>query len=668
MHDIKSILFLLLAAVAFTLKAQQRVDTLQIYEIGEVVVNEDRKQKEARSSTPLQIIDAVKLKQAGAMQVADAVKLFGGAHVKDYGGIGGVKTVSVRSLGAAHTAVAYDGIPITDTQTGQIDLGKLSLDNVSAISLSNGQSDHIFQPARMYAASSVLSITTASPQFLNKKQTIKAGIKAGSFGLVNPSLHLSNSWSKLFSSTILADYLSIDGAYPYINQNGEATEKRKRKNSDVECIKVEATIYGRLSAAQRLDTKLYYYHSERGLPTNILYYTRAGERLWDTNFFAQTTYEYKPTPKWAILANAKFNRSHNRYLNPDLLTDKKENNYRQYEYYASATVLHRFNPYWSLSLANDGSINRMEADLADFALPTRYTWLSALSAKYVRERFTATAHLLATFTQETVRHGTPADNRSRLSPTLSLSFQPLEEEELRVRFFFKEIFRLPTFNDLYYGTVGTRTLKPEKALQFNIGAGWNKTLEKSELLKSFSLNIDAFYNRITDKIVVIPQSLFTMSMMNIGRVEIKGIEAKAEAAFSLTDKVGITIGGNYTLQRALDKTDKYAMPEKMTYNHRIAYTPEHLGTVQAAVETPWVNITYTLMASGERFFNNYNAPEYRMEGYSEQNISFYRTFCTKRSKLNLQVEVLNLLDKQYDIVENYPMPGRQFRASITINY
>lgn len=88
---------------------------------------------------PTQVFSKEELKSLNVLQVSDAVKHFAGVTVKDYGGIGGLKTVSLRSLGAEHTAVGYDGITISDCQTGQIDIGRFSLDNVDRLSLSNGQ-------------------------------------------------------------------------------------------------------------------------------------------------------------------------------------------------------------------------------------------------------------------------------------------------------------------------------------------------------------------------------------------------------------------------------------------------------------------------------------------------------------------------------------------------
>ena len=151
---------------------QQKVDTTHTYSIPEITVSDIYQTREVRSTAPLQVFSKDALKNLHALQVSDAVKHFAGVTVKDYGGIGGLKTVSIRSLGAQHTAVGYDGITLTDCQTGQIDIGRFSLDNVDRLSLNNGQSDNIFQPARFFASAGILNIQTLTPLFTKAKRPI----------------------------------------------------------------------------------------------------------------------------------------------------------------------------------------------------------------------------------------------------------------------------------------------------------------------------------------------------------------------------------------------------------------------------------------------------------------------------------------------------------------
>ena len=200
-----------------------------------------------------------------------------------------------------------------------------------------------------------------------------------------------------------------------------------------------------------------------------------------------------------------------------------ENNYYQQEYYLSASVLWRVLDNLSFSLATDGSVNRMNADLRNFAKPVRYSWLTALAGKYVTNWMTLSASVLGTWVHENVERGNSAGVHRKLSPYVGVSFKPFDSEEFHLRAFYKDIFRLPSFNDLYYGQTGNIGLKPEKARQLNVGLTYTKRV--CDVIPFLTFTADAYMNRVTDKIVAIPtKNLFVWSMVNLGKVNIKGMD------------------------------------------------------------------------------------------------------------------------------------------------
>ena len=392
---------------------QQRVDTARTYYIPEITVSDIYQTREVRSTAPLQIFSKDALKNLNALQVSDAVKHFAGVTVKDYGGIGGLKTISIRSLGAQHTAVGYDGITLTDCQTGQIDLGRFSLDNVDQLSLSNGQSDNIFQPARFFASAGILNIQTLTPRFEDGKHTnISASFKTGSWGLVNPSLLLEQRISRKWTVSANGEWMSSDGHYPYTlyygNEEGDLSSREKRKNTDVQTFRAEAGLYGNFSDKEQWRLKAYYFQSSRGLPNaTTFYYTHSSQRLWDKNTFIQSQYKKEFNRQWVFQTSAKWNWSYQRYLDPDYKgsTGEIENSYYQQEYYLSGSVLYRLLNNLSFSLSSDGSINTMNANLNDFTHPTRYSWLTAFAGKYVNNWLTLSASALATVIYEQADKG-----------------------------------------------------------------------------------------------------------------------------------------------------------------------------------------------------------------------------------------------------------------------
>ena len=85
---------------------------------------------------PSQKLSGKELQNLNSHTVADALRYFSGVQLKDYGGVGGIKTVNIRSMGTNHMGVFYDGIELSNAQNGQVDLGMYSLDNIEEISLS----------------------------------------------------------------------------------------------------------------------------------------------------------------------------------------------------------------------------------------------------------------------------------------------------------------------------------------------------------------------------------------------------------------------------------------------------------------------------------------------------------------------------------------------------
>ena len=655
---------------------QQRVDTARTYYIPEITVSDIYQTREVRSTAPLQIFSKDALKNLNALQVSDAVKHFAGVTVKDYGGIGGLKTISIRSLGAQHTAVGYDGITLTDCQTGQIDLGRFSLDNVDQLSLSNGQSDNIFQPARFFASAGMLNIQTLTPRFEDGKHTnISASFKTGSWGLVNPSLLLEQRISRKWTVSANGEWMSSDGHYPYTlyygNEEGDLSSREKRKNTDVQTFRAEAGLYGNFSDKEQWRLKAYYFQSSRGLPNaTTFYYTHSSQRLWDKNTFIQSQYKKEFNRQWVFQTSAKWNWSYQRYLDPDYKgsTGEIENSYYQQEYYLSGSVLYRLLNNLSFSFSSDGSINTMNANLNDFAHPTRYSWLTAFAGKYVNNWLTLSASALATVIYEQADKGGSAGNHRKLSPYVSASFKPFDKEEFRIRIFYKDIFRLPSFNDLYYGETGNNKLKPENARQYNIGLTYSKDV--CPFLPYLSATVDAYYNKITDKIIAYPtKNLAVWSMRNLGSVEIKGIDVTGSVSLQPCEKLRINLSGNYTYQQALDVTNSDpASEEGRTYKHQIAYTPRVSGSGQVGIETSWVNLSYSFLFSGKRYAVGQNIAANRLDSYSDHSISASRDFRIKKVTTSLSVEMLNIMNKNYEIVKSFPMPGRSVRATFSVRY
>ena len=312
-------------------------------------------------------------------------------------------------------------------------------------------------------------------------------------------------------------------------------------------------------------------------------------------------------------------------------------------------------------MTTDFSVNTLKNNLPDCPFPTRYTSLSVFAAQYKDSRWTATASLLGTYITENVETGTKPDDRKRLSPALSLSWRVLEEQNIRLRASFKDIFRVPTFNDLYYLRVGNTSLKPERATQYNLGLTWSG--QPSSWLSYLNVTADGYYNRVRDKIVALP-TLYIWKMMNFGEVSIGGIDANVSAEITCSSAIRLLLQGNYSWQRAIDITDETAK----NYKDQIPYTPRHAGSASVSLLNKWVNLSYLLTCAGDRYALPQNIADNRIDRYVEQTISVNREFQLGNCQLRLQGEILNIGNINYEIIKYYPMPGRSFRILVACNF
>jgi outer membrane cobalamin receptor len=664
-------LFLLVGclSVLTCVNAKNASDTLIIKkDLQEIHVNGKNK-KQLRSAMPTQLLTTHEIEKLNAVNVADVAKHFAGVTIKDYGGIGGLKTISVRGLGAAHTGISYDGLLMSDIQSGQIDLSQFCVENISSVSLDNGQPMHLLQSARSFASSSVLALQTKLPEYDSARTfTGRLGIKAGSFGLINPTILLEKYFSPRWAVSFNSIGTKATGNYPYainINPYGENIVEGIRKNTDVSSLISEINSVYHIRAAEQLSFKVNNYYCDRGLPGSVTIYNDndGTARMTDNNWLSQLYYENKNSYIWQYLISAKFN-SQSMYFaevsnNYASLPDKKRiEDYRQNEYYLSSTVQYRPVSSLTFAIALDGWYNNLmtmsNMNYKEDPRPTRQTVLANFSAKYVNERFTAGGNLLFTGTHETSDSTFAAPDRKKLSPTAYMSWQVNDNDNLILRAFYKEIFRLPTFTELYYHDLGYKYLLPETTQQFNVGV----TYHTSDLpaISYFSVTADAYYNRISDKITIVYGMPFS-SVRNIGIVGVKGCDINLSVNKNINKNSDLQLNANYTFQLAQDK-----QKNTDTYNDIIPYTPVHSGSASLTYRYKRFDAGYNMVFAGKRYSGqNVDIFNY-LKPYVDQNI--FAGYTLKSFKF--QAELLNIANVNYAVIQYYPMPGRHYR--LTVNY
>lgn len=600
------------------------------------------------------------------LSVGDAARYFSGVLIKDYGGVGGLKTISVRSLGAGNTGVIYDGIPVTDIQTGQTDLSRFPASLIHSITLLQASPSDILTPAKNFASPSLLSIQTNTYEPVNFANTKwKGGVNTGSFGLWHPFASGYFPAGKNMVISVTGDAVFSKGDYPYRVNNENFSEKLKRVNSEVKSFQGEMNLVKQFSDSSLFQAKLRLYNSNRALPGSIVFFnTGSHQRLWNSDVFFQSRYRKNIDKKTQLLISAKYSHTYTRYIDPDFLNGSGglDDRYKQDEYYLSGAISRGVLKNLAIAFATDVSQNNLFANTNNFVKPTRFGMWNNVALKYSFGDFLFNASLLNTFISDRTRSTTSGQNRNRLTPTASLSYSPKGNTGLLFRLFFKEAYRMPTFNDQYYNFIGNRNLNPETSRQCNLGITWSKTEEERPGI--FKLSADGYFNKISDKIIAVPnQNLFNWTMLNLGSVVIRGVDVNMETNVPLSAHFNWFSRIAYTYQQATDVTD----PASANYKNRIPYTPDNSGSALSIFRYKKWSFSYSILFSGQRYTLGTNNPANRLGGWATQDFSVSRTITFNQFETHLKMGMNNLFNKQYDIVRYFPMPGRNLFIGITFN-
>lgn len=639
-------------------------DSVRVHHIQEVVVTS---RLISRETIPSQTLGGEELKKLNSLSVADALRYFSGLQLKDYGGVGGIKTVNIRSMGTNHLGIFYDGIELGNAQNGQIDLGQFSLDNVEEISLYNGQRSAIFQPASDFGNAGSVYIRTKAPRFMmGRRYNLLVRAKYGSSDTFRFSSLWEQKLSNHISSSLSTSVLTSSGRYKFryrrvTEDNTVAYDTTAvRHNGDIWAFRIEENVRGGIADGY-WNVKAYTYHSERGIPGAIVNNVwRRGERQWDHNTFGQAVFQKSFGDKFSTKALAKYAYYVTRYVNNDETQIHVDNTYRQQEMYFSTSNVYEILSKWSVSMSYDFKWNKLNANMVDFAFPHRYSNFVSLATALTLSRIQAQASLVEQVVKDHVKYGASSSSRSTLTPAFFVNVYPFESKLLAVRAFAKKSFRMPTFNDLYYADMGNSKLNPESALQYDLGFVLNKDW-KQGIVDHFRLQVDGYYNTVYDKIVAYPKGQqFRWTMLNLGKVHIKGVDAMAEVGLEPAKDWKVTARLQYTYQDTRDVTD----PNTSYYKDQIPYIPWNSGSAILGLSWREWDLSYSFIYSGERYSQQENILYNHLQPWYTHDMSVVY----HARKWSARLDVNNIFSQDYDVILNYPMPKRNYMLTLEYNF
>ena len=551
--------------------------------------------------------------------VSEALQRIPALSLTDYGGLSGLKGVSLRGLGTAHTAIYLDGVRVSNFQSGQNDLGMLPLETLGSAVVD-------------YAQNSV-SFRTARPVFGDSPFAGRVGLQAGSFGTWMPSVRFDVKASERVAVSAHAAGILTRGDFPY----GDGTARRS--GNDLRQIRAGYDVFGTLERGDWM-IKSYINASDRGTPGSVSWPSE--DRQTDKNAVMQGSLRKSFSDRYTLNLSAKGSWDNIFYKSA-----WGNSNYDFTDLQLNSSHTFRLTDWWGLSLAADVERGTLRATGYDAA---RTAAVAALGSAFRVGRFQAD---VAVEYNGTFDKG--ADALHSVSPSYALRYELFRG--FRIALNMRRAFRAPTFNELYYPGYGNPDLKPENALLGDLGFDWHAGLGGPWKM---DLKANGFYHDLKDKIISAPSAAdpYLWLPYNIGKVQARGVDALAALRYDDGRWAG-GFSARYARQSALDKT-----PDSATFDQQIPYVARN--TVVLAAD---------IARGGWRFDALWNWRGGRrdaagaMPDWNSLDLSMRQDFRLGTcGTLGIFVSVKDLLDCRYELVRDYPMPGRSILGGIDFKF
>lgn len=458
---------------------------------------------------------------------------------------------------------------------------------------------------------SKVNLVTAAPQFADGKDFGgRLSVNAGSFGTYAPSARFDFRLPGNLVLSVNGRYESSDGDFTY----GDGT---RRIGNDIRQFRGGADLYGGI-----WKMKFFYNKSERGVPGSVTW--PATDRQMDRNVFVQGTVHKKFTGAYTLDARAKVAWDRMHY---------DGEGYSNWYDQMSLTLgsAHRFTvtDWWNVTADVEARRNNLHSDL--FGAGRTSVDVKAMSS-FGLERMKADVSLdwSGNFDDGGVRHNC-------VSPSVGLRYEAASWLDFVGTF--RRAYRVPTFNDLYYTGMGNPDLLPEDA--------WMSGLEAEAHFSSgawrFRSSFDAFYNSLKNKIISAPtEDPYLWMMYNLGEAEVYGLDSMMSLRYESSVSAGVQAG--YTWQGGTP----------------VPYQARGCANVTADVKYQGWSAAVRWCRRGVRQ-DSYGV---EMLPYSLLDLTFGKSW----KKISAELSVKNLLDREYEIITGYPMPGINFIAGIQYRF
>ena len=637
-------------------------DTTRVLKPVPIIKEVDLNTINLESTNPNITITKAWMEQLGAIDIAEALKYSPGIQLKDYGGIGGVKSIAYRSLGANHTGVVIDGAFLPNVQSGLVNLNGFDLFGLNTVEFSSGQ----VLSENVSASAFLLPNTISVQSVLFERPDSLRWSYSGIFNTINAYENGVLIQVPLGQSFFIGGqvfYKFGSGAYQFRQPDIGINTSQIRENSALTSLRGKIiTGFDNKNSKMRITGQ--FSDTDQELPGAVVLYNPSNDQYLWTDFQKYTlNYQFNKN-KWTLNAQSFYQIENTEYLDEHYLNSDGflAASYQQENILIGGILTRKLNKYFTKFFIGSDLIYTNLVGSNVSANPMRLQNNSVIGTQLTLGRFNVLTNLTNQFIQDDYTELGESIQKTNynLSPFFSFSVQPFIKKALKIRAFYKSSYRMPTFNDLYYNAIGNKHLKPEETNLLNIGLSYKKVFTKF----SFQTTIDGFYNQTKNKIIAIPtKDLFNWSMQNIGETEIKGIDFSAFLSTRLR-KVLFVLSTSHSFNQTIDITDE----NNSTFGHQLPYTPQYTTSNGMSISIKGFALSVNALYNSFRYSLNENIYSNLLPAFSDFNLGLSKELNWNRSNVFISLKCMNLLNKNYQIIRSFPMPGRYYQAQIKYSF
>jgi len=579
------------------------------------------------------VVSSNQVKSRTATDAGELLTSSGLLQVADYG-IGSLASVSLRGSSYEQVLVLVDGERVNSSLSGGADLDNIPVNSVERIEIVRGGQSALYGADAM---GGIINIITKR----SDREKLNTWSKVGSFG--------SFAWGTEFGKKIgaLSALVSFsqnksDGDFQYFDK---WSRLRTRENAQFS----KRDIFGKLDyqfSNAKIAISGTHYYADKGDPGPIGQFNKEAFKEDKSNSLLMN-YEHEPLDNFAYKLKLHGKDTSLHYANPagpyntdDTHKSKSVGGELQTQIYLSE----------SSPLTTGFSVMQEDVDSTAVGMQERNT-----ISGYVQQEFALSIpqnpmrlHKITSF--PALRWDNYSDFDAGVSPKFGFLAQFFPGANLALKGSVGKSYRAPTLNDLFWPedafAKGNPNLKPERSFGFEFGFNY--------ALSRFRGSVAYFQSNVEDRIQWSPKQGGKWTPDNLTEANIRGIEAEADSRMLKFKDFALNLSTSFTFLRAQDKRERqllYQPTFSANYGFRIAY------------KSLWTQLEG--LYNSRRYYTRENTKW--LEPFLAHNIRWgYEKSILSETKLSVILELRNAFDVSYQLMADYPLPGREWRLKIDL--